>query len=64
MFMKLKLMGGIKFNTQSKIDKWLNEETAKSFSELAEMVERKRKKRLIKKENKRNKNNNQTQLLI
>lgn len=54
----------IKLNKQVKIDKWLKEETAKSFSELAEMVERKRKKRLIKKENKRNKNNNQTQLLF
>lgn len=54
----------IKAVTQSKIDKWLNEETAKSFSELAEMVERKREKRQIKKEIKRNKNNHQTQLLI
>lgn len=54
----------IKLNKQIKIDKWLKEETAQSFSELAEMVERKREKKAIKKERKRNKNNNQTQLLF
>lgn len=54
----------IKAVTQSKIDKWLNEETARSFSELAEMVERKREKRQIKKEIKRKKDNKQTQLLL
>lgn len=53
-------------NTQLNLDKYLNNETVKSFSELTEVVEHRREKKALKRELKRNKKNNdkfQTQLI-
>lgn len=53
-------------NNQLKLDKYLNNETALSFSELADIVEYRRDKKALKRELKRNKKNNdkfQTQLI-